>query len=65
MVWYGIAAGNDRFAVTDWEQVYVFNQDGTGEVQIPAPADNTSGYLEVNIAIGGTSLFVADYGHDI
>ena len=38
--WYGIAAGNDRFAVTDWEQVYIFNQDGTGEVQIPAPADS-------------------------
>ena len=36
---YGIAAGGGRFAVADYEQVYVFNQDGSGETLISAPID--------------------------
>ena len=60
---YGIAAGNGRFAVTDWGQVYVFNEDGTGESVILAPLD-TDGYaigdFPSQVAIAGTSLFVAD-----
>ena len=64
---YGIAAGNDRFAVTDYEQVYVFNQDGTGESVILAPV-GTDGYeigdFPSQVAIAGTSLFVADALYD-
>ena len=59
----GIAAGGDKFAVADDEQVYVFNQDGSGETLISAPvtaSGYTSGGFGQNIAIAGDRLFVAD-----
>lgn len=57
---FPIAAGNSKFAVADLDQVYIFNQDGTGEIMIPDPEGGASGTYGDQVAIGGNKLFVAD-----
>ena len=57
---YPIAAGNNKFVVSDISQVYIFNQDGTGEIMIPDPEGGASGTYGDQVAIGGNKLFVAD-----